>query len=64
MFTILTLSLWVWYSADVNTKIKKSAKPGPKPQMLEPFNGTFEAAVDRALKKKPPAKGWSKAVKK
>jgi hypothetical protein len=35
-------------------------KPGPKSELLEPFDGTFEQAIDRALSKKKPAGGWPK----
>jgi hypothetical protein len=37
-----------------------ASKPGPKPEVLEPFDGTFEQAIDRALGKKKPAEGWPK----
>jgi len=41
-------------------QIKPKAKPGPKPEVLEPFDGTFEQAIDKALSKKKPAGGWPK----
>ena len=37
-----------------------TSKPGPKPELLEPFDGTFEEAVKLALSKKKPARGWPK----
>lgn len=36
------------------------AKPGPKAEVLEPFAGTFEQAIDKALAKGKPPKGWPK----
>jgi hypothetical protein len=36
------------------------SKRGPKPMSLPQFNGTFEQAIDLALSKKRPAKGWPK----
>lgn len=36
------------------------AKRGPKPMTLPQFGGTFEQAIDLALSKKRPAKGWPK----
>jgi hypothetical protein len=44
----------------VDKKIK--SKTGPKPETLPPFNGSFEQAVDQALDKKRPAKGWPKST--
>jgi hypothetical protein len=41
---------------------KVKARTGPKPETLPPFNGTFEQAVDRALLKQRPAKGWPKST--
>jgi hypothetical protein len=39
-------------------KTEEKDRPGPKPEIVLPFNGTFEDAVDLALSKKRPAKGW------
>ncbi|MGD0768300.1 MAG: hypothetical protein ABSB42_08915 [Tepidisphaeraceae bacterium] len=39
---------------------KVEARRGPKPATLPPFNGTFEQAIDTALAKQRPAKGWPK----
>ena len=39
---------------------RKPAKRGAKPEVLEPFNGTFEQAIDKALTKKKPVGGWPK----
>ena len=39
---------------------KPKAKPGPKPEVLEPFDGTFEQAMVKVLSKKKPAGGWPK----
>ena len=39
---------------------KPKAKPGPKPEVLEPFDGTFEQAIVMALSKKKRAGGWPK----
>lgn len=41
-------------------KPTSKTKPGPKPEVLEPFNGTFEQAIDKALAKGKPPKGWPK----
>ena len=41
-------------------KLASTAKPGPRPEVLEPFNGTFEQVIDKALGKKKPAGGWPK----
>ena len=48
--------------AKQSAKLKPAskAKPGPKPEVLEPFTGTFEQAIDKALGKKKPAGGWPK----
>jgi hypothetical protein len=40
-------------------KAASTAKPGPKPGVREPFDGTFEQVIDKALGKKP-AGGWPK----
>ena len=37
---------------------KPKLKRGPKPETLEPFVGTFEQAIDKALGKKKPPAGW------
>ena len=37
---------------------KPKAKPGPKPEVLEPFDDTFEQAIVKVLSKKKPAGGW------
>jgi hypothetical protein len=47
-------------SAKPKKPTKATSKPGPKPELLEPFDGTFEQAIDRALSKKKPAGGWPK----
>jgi hypothetical protein len=39
----------------------KSKKPKTKPEMLDPFAGTFEQAIDKALGKKKPA-GRSRCI--
>lgn len=39
--------------------LRKSAKPGPKPQMLK-IKGNWEAAVTKSFKKKKPLEGWPK----
>jgi len=53
----------VWYVAGMAKKPSKpKAKRGPKPMTLPQFDGTFEQAIDLALSKKRPAKGWPKPV--
>jgi len=53
----------MWYGAGMAKKAPKpKAKRGPKPMTLPQFDGTFEQAIDLALSKKRPAKGWPKPV--
>ncbi|HSZ56769.1 MAG TPA: hypothetical protein VK797_13965 [Tepidisphaeraceae bacterium] len=42
------------------TKASAAGKLGRKPEVLEPFDGTFEQAIDGALSKTKPAGGWPK----
>ena len=43
----------------VKTIVRRSAKPGPKPDVLK-IRGNWQAAMKKSLKKKKPPKGWPK----
>jgi hypothetical protein len=38
----------------------KLKRPKAKSEVLEPFDGTFEQAIVKAMSKKKPAGGWPK----
>lgn len=45
--------------AKANKQSKKSAAPGPKPDLLK-LKGNWQAAMKKSLQKKKPPEGWPK----